>query len=261
MKVFSLFSGAGGLDIGFHQAGFDIVGCVEIEKLFCQTLARNAANGKYLAATCRIFNQNISTFDVSKLNLPPIDFIIGGPPCQTYSASGRRIGGAAGLEDPRGQLFEYYCHILEQLNPKGFLFENVRGLFGVNDGAAWKAIVHAFSSLGYKLSFRLLDAAAYGVPQHRERIFLVGTRADQDFLFPRPLFGPDSKTKRPYLTAGEALADLQDPAEPYHEYNGKYGYLLAGIPEGMNYSFYTAEMGHPDPVFAWRSKFSSFLYK
>lgn len=261
MKVLSLFSGAGGLDIGFHKAGFDIVACVEIEKIFCQTLAKNAYIGKYLSPNCQIFNQDIIEFDVNRLPTSQIDFVIGGPPCQTYSASGRRIGGAPGIEDERGRLFEYYCAILSKLQPRGFLFENVRGLLGVNKGAAWKAVVAAFSDLGYNLSYQILDSAAYGVPQHRERVILVGTRQDDSFLFPRPIFGPDSKDKKPYVTAGEVLLDLQNANEPYHEYDGKYGFLLSGIPEGMNYSFYTAEMGHPEPVFAWRSKFSSFLYK
>ncbi len=261
MNVLSLFSGAGGLDIGFHNAGFNLVGCVEIEKLFCKTLEQNRATGKYISAGCQVFNQNIATFDVSQLSTKEIDFVIGGPPCQTYSASGRRIGGAPGLDDDRGKLFEHYCRILAQLNPQGFLFENVRGLLGVNNGEAWKAIIAAFSELGYDLFHCVLDAAAYGVPQHRERIFLVGVKANQKFLFPQPLFGPDSASKAPYITAGEALSDLQNDEEPYHEYNGKYGYLLSGIPEGLNYSYYTAEMGHSAPVFAWRSKFSSFLYK
>lgn len=261
MKVLSLFSGAGGLDIGFHLAGFEIIGCVEIETIFCKTLERNRQIGKYITPDCQIFNQDIATFDVTQLSTTAIDFVIGGPPCQTYSASGRRIGGAPGLDDARGRLFEHYCRIITELQPKGFLFENVRGLLGVNSGAAWKAVVAAFSELGYKVSYQLLDTAAYGVPQHRERLILVGTKADQNFLFPRPLFGPDSPNRKPYVGADEVLLDLQDPQEPYHEYDGKYGYLLSGIPEGMNYSYYTAEMGHPNPVFAWRSKFSSFLYK
>jgi DNA (cytosine-5)-methyltransferase 1 len=261
MKILSLFSGAGGLDIGFHQAGFEIVACVEIEKIFCETLAKNRSLAKYISAETVIFNQDIANFNTEQLSGHKIDFVIGGPPCQTYSASGRRIGGAPGIDDARGRLFEEYCRILENLQPVGFLFENVRGLLGVNNGEAWKEIVSAFSSLGYTLSYRVLDAAGFGVPQHRERIILVGLKEEKIFLFPRPLCGIDSKSTKPYLTVGEALADLQDEKEPYHVYDGKYGYLLAGIPEGMNYSFYTAEMGHPSPVFAWRSKFSSFLYK
>ena len=261
MNILSLFSGAGGLDIGFHNAGFNIVGCVEIETLFCKTLEKNREVGKYLSKNCLIYNQDIASFEVDMLPHKKIDFVIGGPPCQTFSASGRRIGGAPGLDDSRGMLFEHYCRILEKLNPKGFLFENVRGLLGVNNGNAWKTIVKAFSELGYKLYFKLLDSAAYGIPQHRERIFLVGVKSDQDFLFPNPIYGSASPTKQSYVTAGEVLKDLQDMNEPYHEYNGKYGYLLSAIPEGMNYSFYTAELGHSAPVFAWRSKFSSFLYK
>ena len=261
VNVLSLFTGAGGLDLGFHECGFKIVGCVEIEKAFCKTLEYNKSKNKFIWPDCKIFNEDITHFDPTVFSDSKIDFVIGGPPCQTYSASGRRIGGAPGLDDERGRLFEHYCRILKQLNPRGFLFENVRGLFGVNGGEAWQAVVNAFSELGYNLFYAVLDAAAYGVPQHRERIFLVGVRTDQTFLFPRPLFGPDSPHKTPYVCAGAAINDLQDDNEPYHEYDGKYGYLLSGIPEGMNYSFYTAEMGHPSPVFAWRSKFSSFLYK
>lgn len=261
VKVLSLFTGAGGLDIGFHKAGFEIAACVEVEPVFSKTLILNKLAGKYLDLNCVIYNEDITTFDPAPLGNASIDFIIGGPPCQTYSASGRRIGGAAGLDDERGRLFEHYCRILDYLQPKGFLFENVRGLLGVNKGAAWEAVKAAFSELGYELYHELLDAAAYGVPQHRERIFLVGIKTGQAFQFPYPLYGPDSVGNISYITAGQVLADLQDPAEPYHIYDGKYGHLLGAIPEGMNYSYYTAERGHPAPVFAWRSKFSSFLYK
>lgn len=260
IKVLSLFTGAGGLDLGFHMAGFDIIACVDIDKLCCATVELNRGPSKYFSKECQVFPEDIAVFNVSELATTDIDFVIGGTPCQAFSASGRRVGGAPGINDERGQLFENYCEILKRIKPRGFLFENVRGLLYVDHGKTWDMILNAFSRLGYRLSYRLLDAADYGVPQHRERIILVGSKEDK-FLFPRPFYGPDSKNHTPHVTAWEAVKDLQDLIEPYHEYNGKYGKLLTDIPEGMNYSFYTREMGHPKPVFAWRSKFSDFLYK
>jgi DNA (cytosine-5)-methyltransferase 1 len=111
------------------------------------------------------------------------------------------------------------------------------------------------------LHFRVLDAAGFGVAQHRERLIVVGTEPSANFLFPRPLHGPDSPTQDGYLSASEAIADLDDPNEAVASFPGKYGALLAAVPPGENYKFFTEEMGHPEPKFAWRSRFSDFLYK
>ena len=256
-KVLSLFSGAGGLDIGFHQAGFDIIACVEWEAAFCKTLEQNRE--QYLSPECQIFNADIRDFDSSSLREQTIDLIIGGPPCQSFSAAGRRAGGASGLHDPRGTLFEHYCRVLTQLRPQAFVFENVRGLLGVNRGEAWKVIVREFSALGYQVTAKLLDSAAYGVPQHRDRIILVGSHLD-NFRFPLPTHGPDSSNKVDYVTARQAIGDLDNDAS-IPPMSGRYGHLLPDIPPGGNYSYYTRELNHPNPVFAWRSKFSDFLYK
>jgi len=254
----SLFSGAGGLDIGFHRAGFRIVACDEIDKTCCETLKLNRV--KHLGKDCKIIRKDIRQLDVSELQPGKVDFIIGGPPCQSFSAIGRRAGGIIGVGDPRGGLFEHYCRIVKCLKPKGFLFENVRGIISSNKGRDWSTIHLAFSKLGYNLSYRVLDAADYGVPQHRERLILVGTQED-GFLFPWPTHGPDSKAHKPHVSALEAIADLQDPNESYHHYGGKYGKLLEEIPPGMNYKYFTKEIGYPNPIFAWRSRFSDFLYK
>src|SRR4030043_1109271 len=101
---------------------------------------------------------------------------MGGPPCQTFSAAGRRAAGVSGTTDPRGQLFKEYVRILNQLKPKGFLFENVYAIVGAQGGSAWKEIQEAFKGAGYNLHYRVLDTADYGVPQHRERLIIVGTR-------------------------------------------------------------------------------------
>jgi len=261
IKTLSLFSGGGGLDIGFHQAGFDIVACLEIDKPSCQTLEIN--RGKYLGQNAQIFNNDITTTPPESLGLDGIEFIIGGPPCQSFSAAGRRAGGVHGINDTRGSLFWYYCQYLKYFMPKGFLFENVKGILQANKADDWKIIVESFSSVGYQLNYMVLDAADYGVPQYRERLVMVGTRKDiaKDFRFPLPTHGPDSKNCIPYVTAGEAFKDIDDPNEIVPPYSGKYGHLLPDIPAGLNYSFYTEKMGHPFPQFAWRSKFSGFLYK
>ena len=125
IRTLSLFSGAGGLDIGFSDIGFDIVASVEIEEKFCETLEMNTGTGK------RFENSHVNCIDIrefSSKDLGEIDFIIGGPPCQTFSAAGRRANGVLGTTDARGVLFREYVRLLEELSPKGFLFENVYGI-------------------------------------------------------------------------------------------------------------------------------------
>lgn len=261
IRTLSLFSGAGGLDIGFHEAGFDIVGCLEIDTPSCDTLRLNV--GKYVSADTKIFNNDITTTDPASLDVGGIDFIIGGPPCQSFSAAGRRAGGVHGINDTRGSLFWYYCKFLEHFKPSGFLFENVKGILQANNSADWDIILKSFESVGYSLYFKVLDAADYGTPQHRERLIMVGVRNDihHTFRFPTPTHGPAGVETEKYFTPSDALADLYDPNEPVEPYGGKYGHLLVDIPPGLNYLFYTEKMGHPNPQFAWRSKFSGFLYK
>lgn len=258
IKVLSLFSGGGGLDIGFIKAGFNIVASVEIEEKFCRTLELN--KDRYFGKNHKTICADISLLQPEELPVSEVDFIIGGPPCQSFSAAGRRAGGVYGINDARGSLFWHFCRFIKHFNPEGFLFENVRGLLQSNKKRDWEIIKASFEELGYTLSYRVLDAADYGVPQHRERLIVVGLK-NKTFLFPRPTHGPDSPTKQPYVSVGEALADIDDPNEIVPPYGGKYGDLVAEVPPGMNYLYFTEKMGHPNPRFAWRSKFSDFLYK
>lgn len=161
----------------------------------------------------------------------------------------------------RGTLFGEYCRIVKHYQPVGFLFENVRGIISSNKGADWLEIKQAFESIGYELTYKVLSAADYGVPQRRERLILVGTKAGYRYRFPLPVYGPDSKDGRKYVGALEAVADLQELGEPYHSYSGKHGHLLEEVPPGQNYHHFTEKMGYPNPIFAWRSRFSDFLYK
>lgn len=257
----SLFSGIGGFEVGMANCGFSFAKTLEWDEKCCETLNLN----KDILGT---EEDNIQPIDIMKM--PPeefysgsVDYIVGGPPCQSFSAAGRRAGGVAGTSDIRGTLFEYYCKYVNHFKPQAFVFENVRGILSANKGEDFKLIMQSFRDVGYRLYWRLLNAADYGAPQLRERVFLVGIREDIDveFKFPLPTFGPDSPEKRTYVTTGETIADLQDDNEIVPAYGGKYGHLLPDIPPGENYRFYTEEMGHPNPQFAWRSKFSNFLYK
>lgn len=262
IRTLSLFSGGGGLDIAFHDGGFEVLEMVEIEQQFAATLGTNAQQGKMLeGAVARCI-------DIREYQPPTdraVDFIIGGPPCQTFSAAGRRAAGVKGTSDPRGTLFEEYVRVLRTLRPVGFLFENVYGMTGAEGGDPWREIQEAFRTAGYSIHFRVLDAADYGVPQHRERLFIVGLRADVAvrlrYRFPCPTHGPDAISPRPFYTASEAVQGADPTDDTPLLMRGRWGHLIPGIPPGLNYSFYTKEMGHPTPVFAWRSKFSDFMYK
>lgn len=257
-KTLSLFSGAGGLDIGFHDAGFDIIEANELEPAFAKSLEKNASTGGYISGT------NVVCLDIRKYDpeFSNLDFVIGGPPCQTFSAAGARAAGVRGTNDDRGTLFADYVRILEKLKPKGFLFENVYRIIGANKGKDWEKIVKAFSDVGYNLSYRILDTADFGVPQFRERLIIVGTRRDLklNYKFPRPTHGPDAHGHQDYYSALLAISNVSTK-EASKPLSGRHGHLLSDIPPGLNYSFYTEKLGHPNPIFGWRSKFSDYLYK
>ena len=257
IKIVALFSGAGGLDIGFCDAGFKLIESVELEAKFVKSMLFNQENGHYFQGA------NILCEDIRKYKAEldeKIDFVIGGPPCQSFSAAGRRAAGVAGTRDDRGSLFEEYVRVIQKLKPKGFLFENVYGLLGAEKGESIKKIVQAFKEIGYNTTYRVLDAADYGTPQHRERIIIVGS-AEIVFKFPKPTHGIDSKEEIPHFSAQQALNALNNIHVDTTTLNGRFGHLLSEVPPGLNYSFFTEKMGHPEPIFAWRSKFSDFLYK
>jgi len=260
IKLVSLFTGAGGLDLGFEQAGFETVYATDFDTACCETLKKNI--GKHFPSKMKIVESDIRKLDFKTLP-QKADLVIGGPPCQTFSASGRRAGGARGRLDERGTLFEAYLKVIKHLKPKAFLFENVRGILGTNEGKDWEAIVSSFEGLGYQIQYRILDALDYGAPQQRERMIMVGHKNRKAFLFPEPLFGPDSATNRKHISAGAALKGLKntEPLEPLYLKDGKYAHLLKLVPPGDNYLFFTAKRGYPTPIFAYRSRFSDFLYK
>lgn len=261
VKCLSLFAGIGGFEVGMSPCGFTFTNTLEWDENCCTTLN---ANRRFTGAEEEtILPIDIMKMDAADFSSEKVDYIVGGPPCQSFSAAGRRAGGVAGTSDTRGTLFWYYCQYVKHFKPKAFVFENVRGILSSKKGEDFKIICASFEEVGYNLYWRILNAADFGVPQQRERVFLVGIRKDLniEFKFPRPTHGPDSPDKKPYVTVREAIADITDENEVVPPYGGKYGDLIPDIPVGESYRFYTEEMGHPNPLFAWRSKFSNFLYK
>ena len=212
MKVVSLFSGAGGLDLGFKMAGHDI--------LWANDLYEDAVNTYRLNLGDHIVCEDISKIDPE--DIPECDIIIGGFPCQGFSVANmkRHIG------DERNELYKQLIRIINAKKPKFFLAENVKGLTNLAKGKVFEMILSDFTQLGYKVKSKVLNAADYGVPQTRQRVIIVGVRNDVDFeyKYPLPTHQKDGEggLKR-WVSVSNALSDLPDPDQPNdipnHEYS------------------------------------------
>lgn len=168
-----LFAGAGGLALGLEMAGFNHIGLIEIDKSAAETLKKNRKNWNVLCEDVeKVASRDLeSEFGIKKGNL---DLLSGGAPCQSFSYAGKRLG----LEDVRGTMFYHYATFLHKLQPKMFLFENVKGLLSHDKGRTFKTITDIFSDEGYLIDYKVLNAWDYGVPQKRERLITVGIRND-----------------------------------------------------------------------------------
>ncbi len=192
-----LFAGAGGLSLGFEQAGFDVAAAVEIDPIHCATHEYNFPNCKVICASVT----DLSGDDIrriSGINEREIDVVFGGAPCQGFSMIGKRA-----LDDSRNQLVSHYVKIVRQLQPKYCVFENVKGLTLGKHAQFLTELVETLGEAGYKveLPYKVLNAAHFGVPQSRERLFLMAARKDQ--VMPKYV-DPTS----PRVTVREAIADL-----------------------------------------------------
>ncbi|OON98927.1 MAG: DNA (cytosine-5-)-methyltransferase [Epulopiscium sp. Nele67-Bin004] len=173
MKSIELFAGAGGLALGLEQAGFETIGLVEIDKSACATLRQNRPEWNVLETDItKLTDQNLE--DIFNIKKGELDLLSGGYPCQAFSYAGVKKG----LEDTRGTLFYHYAIFLEQLKPKMFLAENVRGLVSHNNGTTLQTMIDVFTNMGYTMKWKVLNAWDYGVAQKRERIFIIGVRND-----------------------------------------------------------------------------------
>ena len=200
MKLISLFSGCGGLDLGFERAGFEIPVANEFDSSIWQTFKLNHPKS------------NLITQDVRKLSadsLPDeVDGIIGGPPCQSWSEAGAQRG----IEDARGKLFFDYIRILKAKQPKFFLAENVSGMLADRHSDAVKFITELLKRCGYDLTITLVNAKNYGVAQERKRVFYVGFRQDLGIKFNFPKGSTEIDSKK--LTLRDVIWDLQFSAIP-----------------------------------------------
>lgn len=296
-KAISLYTGAGGLDLGFEAAGFETRVAVEMDNDCVATLRHNR--------DWPVIHRSIHEVSSSKLlmtaglRVGEADVLIGGPPCQPFSKCGYWASGdAARLADPRASTVEAYLRVLRDTKPRAYLMENVAGLAfrGKDEGIRLiREIVAAINreqGTAYGVELLVLNAADFGVPQARERAFLVGARdgarlgqiapthrqvnladqaqfeltLDQPLELPQnELFPNELRQKRPqalsrYRTAWDAIGDLENDNDPALLVRGKWADLLPSIPEGCNYLYHT-ERGEGLPLFGWRRRFWNFLLK
>lgn len=279
----SLFSGAGGLDLGIEQAGFSTVAAVEWDEDAADSMEKNAPS--YFPELREVLRANlyplaaggddgVTTRDILKAgglstrNRP--ELLVGGPPCVAFSKSGFWLDWKRDGVDPAASLLQAYTRVLAEAKPRFFILENVYALTFNNKASkpAFERLLREIETAGYRFQWRVLNAADYGVPQARPRLFIVGARGRERLPeFPEPTHHGQWERRQtkggplPHVTTGEALDGLMAPAEPEEVVRGQWGHLLPEIPPGDNYLYYTTERGHPEPIFEWRSRYWSFLLK
>lgn len=273
-KTISLFSGIGGLDFGFEAAGFDTRVAVELDRHCCRTMGLNRD-----WAIIQDDINAVSSDDIlakGGLSVGEADMLIGGPPCQPFSKAGYWArGDALRLDDPRADTLTGYLRVLRDTQPRAFLLENVYGLAYQGKDEGLRYILDGIEQINretgsnYRVSWKMLNTAEFGVPQARERVFMVASRDGKEFQFPQTTHvAPNAvepelfESKEPYRTAWDAIGDLPAPSpdDLSLKVGGKWGDLLPAIPEGENYLWHT-DRGGGEPLFGWRTRYWSFLLK
>ena len=209
MNVISLFSGCGGLDLGFERAGFNIPVANEFDRTICPTFKANHPDTKLLEGDVR----KITKEEVGQYIDGEVDGIIGGPPCQSWSEA----GSLRGMEDERGQLFLDYIRILKEFKPNFFLAENVSGMLAYRHSEAVQNILKLLKDTGYDVSLTLVNAKNYGIAQDRKRVFYIGFRKDLKIKFKFPKGSTEDDEKK--ITLRDIIWDLQDTAVPAMDKN------------------------------------------
>ena len=285
MKTISLFTGAGGLDLGLEAAGFETAVAVEFDDDAVRTVRHNRdwpiihADIHSPAAT------STKILETANLRVGEATLLCGGPPCQPFSKSGYWSGGdSKRLDDPRARTLDAYLRVLADTQPEMFLLENVPGMAFSEKSEGLQLLRSEIEKInlrhGTRYSFtpRQLNAAQYGVPQTRERVFVVGHRDGLDFRFPAPTHAlpprkkwddeedtalnypvPDGLARA--TTAWDAIGHLEnEPSSAELDPRGKWAGLLSSIPEGHNYLHHT-DRGGGVPIFGWRTRYWSMLLK
>lgn len=223
MKSIELFAGAGGLALGLEQAGFEHIGLIEFNKDAADTLSANRPNWNVLCEDVeKVALRNLEEeFSIKKYDL---DLLSGGAPCQSFSYAGKRLG----LEDVRGTMFYHYATFLHKLQPKMFLFENVKGLLTHDKGKTYKTILNIFEDEGYITTYKVLNAWNYGCPQKRERLITIGIRKDLTnkctFEFPK------EHDYKPVLR--DIKLDVNPPLTDYVKYSDYKAGIFKLVPPG-----------------------------
>jgi len=272
LKAISLYTGVGGLDFGFEAAGFRTAVAVEMDPVSCRTIRLNRKWPVLEGDIHQISSKAI--LDAANLRRGEADVLIGGPPCQPFSKSSYWVrGDSRRLDDPRADTLTAYLRVLRDTRPRAFLLENVPGLIykGKDEGILHLArgidAINRAVGTNYRVSCAVVNSVGYGVPQMRERVFLVGSRDGAPFAFPAYTHGeaPEGELLKsslePHRTAWDALGDLPaDPNDQSLDMGGYWAELLPSIPEGQNYLWHT-HRGGGKPLFGWRTRYWSFLLK
>lgn len=267
-SVLSLFTGVGGLDYGFEAAGFETRVALEWDHQCCESL--RASRNWPVIEDDLLETPTKEILKAAGLRAGSVDMLIGGPPCQPFSKSGWwKTGDSLRLDDPRAGTLGGYLRIVEDVRPRAFLLENVEGLaFGGKDeglrlllGAIKR--INAATRTSYRPVVITLNAADFGVPQTRNRVFVIGARDGREFVAPTPTHcDPDGGLLlgEPWITAWDAIGGIKEPKDDSLALTGKWADLLPSIPEGMNYLWHTDRMGG-EPLFGWRRRYWNFLLK
>lgn len=271
IAAISLFSGAGGLDIASFISGIPVVSSIDIDNDCIETLKANKMYGKteimlgdLHKIDSNVFRNILARGESSKF------IVIGGAPCQPFSKAGYWVGNNTrrGINDPRAALVDEYLRVVIDLQPNGFVFENVESLLHPTNKVIVKNFLEIISASGYKYKVVRANSLDYGVPQKRKRLFIIGTKGE--FKTEQPLKTHCLKEEcektglLPYTTVGEAIAGYEDDKyfEPYEvTKNGTYYKDLCEVPPGMNYKALTAWAGYENPKFIADKRFWSFLLK
>ena len=222
-KSIELFAGAGGLALGLEQAGFKHIGLVEFDKAAAKTLKNNRPEWYVLCEDVAL----VATRDLEKefhIKQKELDLLSGGAPCQSFSYAGKRLG----LEDVRGTMFYHYATFLKKLQPKMFLFENVRGLLTHDNGKTYETICNIFEDQGYDVTHKVLNAWNYGVPQKRERLITIGIRKD---LKDKIVFSfPDEQKYKPVMS--DVKLDVNPSKDECQRYSKYKESVFSLVPPG-----------------------------
>ncbi len=263
-NVVSLFSGAGGFDLGFKNMGFKTIFATDN-----WSISKDAFDLNSLSNTFHL--GDIRELSFKKEIKDQVDVVIGGPPCPAFSKSRFYLKDKErSLSDSEGRLLFEYLRCLKELKPKVFVFENVHGFAFKIHNDALTVLQDETAKLGYKIQYQVINAANYGIPQLRQRFICVGIRKDfPEFEWPKETHIDPEKQKdnnsllKPWVPVGEVLNDIDfdSPEDEALQAGSKHKHLLPLIPPGENYLFFTKERNHPKPLFKWRSRYWSFLLK